>query len=110
MADRTGPDGEQPRDFVLYGAQADVDEIVRQKRPPEDLDHFCRIPIPPPEHDIHVKGGHPQRLIPAWLEFAAAIRDGRDCSPSLYDTYKIHCIWDAAEESVQTKGWVDVTY
>ena len=103
-------DDDAPRDFILYGAQADVEEIVREKRPPEELEHFRRIPIPSRQHDVEVKGRPPQRLIPAWLEFAAAIREGRNCSPSLHDTYKIHCIWDAAEESALTRRWVDVTY
>jgi hypothetical protein len=47
---------------------------------------------------------------PAWTELAAAIREQRECAPSLQTTSKIHRIWDAAEESVAGRRWVDVEY
>ena len=46
----------------------------------------------------------------AWTEFAASIHEQRDISPTLYDTYRNHAVWDAAEASARERRWVDVTY
>ena len=103
---RTAP----PRDFLLYGARADVDRIVAEQRPPEKLGQFERIEVAEEPLPVHVEGRPAQRVATAWIELESAIRKDRECEPSLNSTYKIHCIWDAAEQSVADRSWVDVTY
>ncbi|MBM7789788.1 Gfo/Idh/MocA family protein [Tenggerimyces flavus] len=99
-----------PRDFLLYGAQADVQGILRDKKPPEELGRLAPLQVEPRVLPVALKGRPARRVAAAWIEFAQAIDEGRDCAPSLHDTFKIHRIWDAAEESVRTHSWVDVTY
>lgn len=104
------PPSEPPRDFRLYGTRADVERIIAEKLPPERLAPFEPIDVPVPRLPVAVSGRPARRVVPAWVELAAAVREERDCAPSLHATYKIHCIWDAAEESVRSRGWVDVDY
>jgi len=99
-----------PHDFRLFGMQADVDRIIAERRPPEELGGFEPIEVTARPLPLSLEGRPTQRVAAAWIELAAAIREGRDCEPSLNATYKIHCIWDAAEESVRDRRWVDVDY
>ena len=103
-------DAAAPHDFRLFGMQADVDRIIAERRPPEELGGFEPIEVTPRPLPLDLVSRPAQRVAAAWIELAAAIREGRDCEPSLNATYKIHSIWDAAEESVRARRWVDVDY
>jgi predicted dehydrogenase len=96
------------RDFLLYGNRADVAKIVAEQRPPEQLGGFELIDVPARPLPVEIKARPPQRVAAAWIELDKAIREGRECEPSLHTTYKIHSIWDAAEESAESRRWVDV--
>ena len=97
-------------EFRLYGSRADVQRIIREKLTPESVEgRFPEIAVDHPPKSA-AKGRSAQGVARAWTEFATAIHEGKDRSPTLYDTYKIHRIWDAAEESTKTRRWVDVSY
>ncbi len=105
-----GPGDPGAGEFQLFGGQADVAQIVAERRPPEKLGAFQPIPVPPAAPGGPGHGSSARSVRPAWTELAAAIREQRECAPSLQTTYKIHRIWDAAEESVVGRRWVDVEY
>ncbi|HEV7302486.1 MAG TPA: Gfo/Idh/MocA family oxidoreductase [Tepidisphaeraceae bacterium] len=42
------------------------------------------------------------------VEFINAIRDGRDCSPNLWDGAAVQAVMDAAIQSADERRWVDV--
>jgi predicted dehydrogenase len=95
-------------EFRLYGSRADLQRIIQEKLTPESVEgRFTEIEVPRlPESSAKGRSAH--GVARAWVEFAAAISEGQDRSPTLYDTYKIHRIWDAAEESTKSRRWVDV--
>jgi predicted dehydrogenase len=105
-----GDGGPEAGEFALFGGQADVERIVAERRPPEKLGSFQPIAVPPPAPSVPGHGGSARSVRPAWVELATAIREKRECAPSLHTTYKIHRIWDAAEASVESRRWVDVEY
>jgi predicted dehydrogenase len=102
--------GAEAGEFVLFGGQADVERIVAERRPPEQLGSFHPIAVPPAAPGVPGHGRSARSVRPAWMELAAAIREKRECAPSLHTTYQIHRIWDAAEASVESRRWVDVEY
>jgi predicted dehydrogenase len=102
--------GYQAGEFLLFGGQADVARIVAERRPPEKLGALAPVAVPPPAPGVPGHGQSAQSIRPAWTELATAIREKRECAPSLHTTYKIHRIWDAAEASVESRRWVDVEY
>lgn len=97
----------------LYGMRADVEKLVAEPTAPERLQRqFQEIPIP--EHHIYVRNIERTRatfsVAQMWTGLARAIHNGHECAPSFRDKLKIHYIWDAAEQSVATRSWVDVDY
>lgn len=106
-ADHADPEAGE---FALFGGQADVARIVAERRPPEKLGSLQPIAVPPPALAVPGHGRSARSVRPAWIELATAIREKRECAPSLQTTYKIHRIWDAAEASVESRRWVDVEY
>jgi len=110
---RTGQ-GDPPRgELKLYGARADLEQMMADPIAPERLERrFAEIPIA--AHQYRVEGierGRAKFLVAqTWHAFHSAIRDDRDGSPSFGDEFKIHCVWDAAEKSVREQRWVKVEY
>jgi len=96
----------------LYGARVDIDRLLSSPTPPEHLQHgFEELDVPERFHAPLPEKADPFAVGPAWVAFADAIREGRECSPSFRDKLRIHRIWDAAERSVASKaGWMDVDY
>ena len=45
-----------------------------------------------------------------WHALAMAINSGTECAPNFRDELKIHCVWDAAERSMQSRAWTTVDY
>ena len=106
--------GDPPRgELKLYGAHADLQQMMKDPIAPERLERrFSEIPAS--DHHCYVTGierGRATFLVAqTWHAFAAAIRAGKDGVPSFRDELKIHCVWDAAEESVREKSWATVDY
>jgi predicted dehydrogenase len=106
--------GDPPRgELKLYGAHADLQQMMKDPIAPERLERrFSEIPAS--DHHCYVTGierGRATFLVAqTWHAFAAAIRAGRDGAPSFRDELKIHCVWDAAEKSVRDKRWAAVDY
>ena len=100
-------------ELKLYGARADLDRIMADPTAPERLQRQFRE-IPLDARHIYVTGierGRATFLVAQmWHAFAAAINSGSECAPSFRDKLKIHCIWDAAEQSVRERRWVPVDY
>jgi predicted dehydrogenase len=106
--------GDPPRgELKLYGAHADLQQMMKDPIAPERLERrFSEIPLS--DQHCYVAGierGRATFLVAqTWHAFAAAIRAGRDGAPSFRDELKIHCVWDAAEKSVRDKSWASVDY
>jgi predicted dehydrogenase len=106
--------GDPPRgELKLYGAHADLQQMMKNPIAPERLERrFSEIPAS--DHHCYVTGIERGRATflaaQTWHAFAAAIRAGRDGAPSFRDELKIHCVWDAAEKSVRDKSWATVDY
>jgi predicted dehydrogenase len=117
-ADRAGGDkktaqgGRTGSGLKLYGARADLREMMKNPVAPERLERrFAEIPLA--DRHCYVKGierGRVFLVAQTWHAFADAIQAGRDGVPSFRDELKIHCVWDAAERSVREKRWVKVDY
>ena len=45
-----------------------------------------------------------------WHALAEAINSGQECSPSFRDELKLHCVWDATEQSQRERCWTKVDY
>src|SRR5258706_3765847 len=107
-------EGDPPRgELKLYGAHADVQQMIKDPIAPERLERrFAEIPLS--DRHCYVAGierGRATFLVAqTWHAFAAAIRDGCDGQPSFRDELKIHCVCDAAEKSVRDKSWASVDY
>lgn len=97
----------------LYGARAEIERLLENPTAPERLQKQFRELAVPEDHVWvkHIERSRATFLVAqTWVAFARAIREERECAPSFRDKLKIHCIWDAAERSVDTRGWVDVDY
>lgn len=100
-------------ELKLFGARADLKHILEEKIAPERLQRqFGELPIEARHYYVPgIERGRATYLVAQmWHAFAQAIRAGRECAPSFRDKLKIHCIWDAAEQSVREKKWVTVDY
>jgi predicted dehydrogenase len=100
-------------ELKLFGARADIDRLVSDPTAPERLQQqFQEIPVPAKHYYVDgIERGRATFLVAqTWCAFARAIHEGRECAPSFRDKLKIHRVWNAAEESVRTKGWCDVDY
>jgi hypothetical protein len=67
--------------------------------------------VPDVKH-IYVTGIDRGRATFSWpdvVRFCVAINGGTG-PPSFRDKLKIHCIWDAAEQSVRERRWIAVDY
>lgn len=110
---KTGQGDPSGGELKLYGARADLKQIMANPTAPERLQRqFKEITVA--DRHYHVTGierGRAAFLVAqTWYAFAAAIHAGTECAPSFRDKLKIHYIWDAAEQSVRNKGWVKVDY
>ena len=112
--DKQTGQGDPPRgELKLYGARADLPQMMKDPVAPERLERrFSEIPAA--NRHCYVAGierGRATFLVAqTWHAFAAAIRAGRDGAPSFRDELKIHCVWDAAEKSMREKAWATVDY
>ena len=106
--------GDPPRgELKLYGAHADLQQMIKDPIAPERLERrYAEIPIS--DDHIYVPGierGRATFLVAqTWHAFAAAIHEGRDGAPSFRDELKIHCVWDATEKSMRDRSWARVDY
>ena len=80
---------------------------------PERLERrFTEIPLD--DKHIYVKGidrGRATFLVAqTWTAFHKAVGAGRDGAPSFGDELKIHCVWDATEQSMRDRSWAKVDY
>lgn len=97
----------------LYGTRVDVEKLIAEPTAPERLQRqFTEIDVP--DHHVTVRNIDRSRAAFAvaqmWTGLARAIHNGHECAPSFRDKLKIHYIWDAAEQSVGTRSWVNVNY
>ncbi len=112
--DKKTGQGDPPRgELKLYGARADVQQMMQDPIAPERLERrFTEIPVS--DEHCYVTGierGRATFLVAqTWHAFAAAVHSGSDGVPSFRDELKIHCVWDAAEKSVRDKCWATVDY
>ena len=109
-----GDDGDPTRGaWALYGRRANLDELRSNPTPPERIKgQFEEMEIP--EKYTVVEGIDHGRatfgVAQAWIAFHKAITTNTETYPNFGDVLKIHDVWDAAEESVKEKRWVDVKY
>ena len=100
-------------ELKLYGARANIREYVADPTPPERLQNQYRE-IAIPKRHYYVDGMQRGRgaflVAQTWHAFAQAIHKGYECAPSFRDKLKIHRVWDAAEQSVDHRAWVNVDY
>jgi predicted dehydrogenase len=100
-------------ELKLYGAHANLRQYVADPTPPERLQNQYRE-IDIPRRHFYVEGmarGRAAFLVAqTWHAFAQAIHQRRECAPSFRDKLKIHRVWDAAEQSADRRGWVNVDY
>ncbi len=110
---KTGAGDPSRGEMKLYGARADIEQIIANPVAPERLenkftempgkDRYCFVP--------GIDRGRATFLVAqTWRAFADAINSGKECEPSFRDKLKIHYIWDAAEQSVRDKRWIKVDY
>ena len=100
-------------ELKLYGARANLKDIMENPVPPERLQRqFKELPVDAKHYYVQgIERGRATYLVAQmWYAFADAIRNGTECAPSFRDKLKIHYIWDAAEQSVREKRWVKVDY
>jgi predicted dehydrogenase len=112
--DKKTGQGDPPRgELKLYGARADLAQMMKDPIAPERLERGYRE-IPLAKKHCYVEGidrGRATFLVAqTWHAFAQAIREGRDGAPSFRDELKIHCVWNAAEQSMRDARWVNVDY
>jgi predicted dehydrogenase len=112
--DKQSGEGDPSRgELKLYGAQANIRQYVANPTPPERLQNQYREITIPKKH-FYVQGmdrGRGAYLVAqTWHAFAKAINMKHECAPSFRDKLKIHRVWDAAEASVDKRGWVNVDY
>lgn len=100
-------------ELKLYGAHANLRQYVADPTPPERLQNQYRE-LDIPQRLFYVQGMERGRgaylVAQTWHAFAQAIHEGRECAPSFRDKLKIHRVWDAAEQSVDKRAWVNVDY
>lgn len=100
-------------ELKLYGAHANIRQYVADPTPPERLQNQYRE-LEIPQRLFYVQGMERGRgaylVAQTWHAFAQAIHEGRECAPSFRDKLKIHRVWDAAEQSVDKREWVNVDY
>jgi predicted dehydrogenase len=97
----------------LYGARIDMDKLMKNPTAPELLQRQFKEITPSDKHYFVAGIDRGRATFPVaqlWHAFANAIHTGRDCAPSFRDELKMHCVLDAAEQSVQEKRWVTVDY
>jgi predicted dehydrogenase len=100
-------------ELKLFGARADLKNIMENPTAPERLQRqFKELPVDAKHFYVEgIERGRATYLVAQmWHAFATAIHSGTECAPNFRDKLKIHCIWDAAEQSVREKRWVDVDY
>ena len=110
---KTGLGDPSRGELKLFGAHADLRNIIEEKIAPERLQRqFKELPVDAKHYYVEgIERGRATYLVAQmWHAFAAAIRDGTECAPSFRDKLKIHYVWDAAERSVAERRWVDVDY
>jgi predicted dehydrogenase len=100
-------------ELKLFGAHADGATIASKPTAPELLQRAFRE-IPPADRHCYVQGIERGRATFAvaqmWHAFARAIREGGPFAPSFREQLKMHYVWDATEQSVRERRWVDVDY
>ena len=112
--DKKTGQGDPPRgELRLFGAHADLDQMMRDPIAPERLERrFTEIPLD--DKHIYVKDidrGRATFLVAqTWTAFHQAIVEGRDGAPAFRDELKIHRVWDATEKSVAEERWIKVDY
>jgi predicted dehydrogenase len=97
----------------LFGARADMEELLHEPTAPERLQRqFREMEIPEALYRVHdmPRGGAAFLVAQTWAAFGHAIVSGEACGPDFGAKLKIHCVWDAAERSVRERAWVDVDY
>lgn len=110
---RTGLGDPSRGELKLFGAHADLRHIVEEKIAPERLQRqFGQLPVDPRHYYVEgIERGRATFLVAQmWHAFAHAIHSGTECAPNFRDKLKIHCIWDAAEQSVREQRWISVDY
>jgi predicted dehydrogenase len=97
----------------LYGNRVDMAQLMANPTAPELLQRQFKEIEPEAKH-FYVSGlDHGRGTFPVaqlWHAFAAAIHSGTDCPIDFRNQLKIHCVWDAVEQSVREKRWVKVDY
>src|SRR6185436_2461131 len=95
------------------GARAEIGRLLSNPTAPELLQRQFHE-IPPAKKHYYVSGiDHGRATFPVaqtWHAFAAAIRSGAAFSPDFGDQLKMHCVWDATEQSMRDRRWVAVDY
>lgn len=110
---KTGAGDPARGELKLYGAHADIHHYVTDPTPPERLQNQYREITIPKKHfyvESTERGRGAFLVAQTWHAFAQAINQGRECAPSFRDKLKIHRVWDAAEASVDKRGWATVDY
>jgi predicted dehydrogenase len=97
----------------LFGARADVKDLVANPTAPELLQRQFKEITPAPHH-CYVSGIDRGRatfaVAQAWRAFADAIDTGSAFAPSFREQLKMHYVWDATEASMRERRWVAVDY
>jgi predicted dehydrogenase len=97
----------------LYGARADLDQVMKDRKTPERLERdFEEIPGSDAYRYVAPRQGGRDVFLVAqtWRALSEAIEAGRECSPSFHDKVRIHRVWDAAERSNRERRWITVDY
>jgi predicted dehydrogenase len=100
-------------ELKLYGARADVKQIIADRAAPERLEReFEELPGSEAFRFVALADAGRDVFLVAqtWHALAEAIESGRECTPNFHDKAKIHRVWDAAERAVLEKRWVSVDY
>ncbi len=100
-------------ELKLYGARANLEQFIANPTAPERLQgQFGEIPVTDRYRYVTgIESGRDTFLVAQmWYSFSEAINLGLECTPSFRDKLKIHCIWDAAEQSVRDNRSVKVDY
>jgi predicted dehydrogenase len=97
----------------LFGARADIGKLAANPTAPELLQRqFSEIA--PADRHTYVTGIEHGRatfaVAQTWHAFARAIHGGAPFAPGFREQLKMHCVWDATEQSMRDRRWATVDY
>jgi predicted dehydrogenase len=97
----------------LYGNRVDMKQLMANPTAPELLQRQFKEIQPDAKH-CYVTGIDQGRGLFAvaqmWHAFAHAIHTGTECPTNFRNQLKIHCVWDATEQSMRDRSWAKVDY